>query len=111
MSFVGITSLVAVTFRLLPDVKLRWRDVWLGAAITSVLFVVGKFLIGFYLGHATIASPYGAASSLVVILVWVYYSAQIFYLGAESTKVWMKHRSARRAPSARDRLPSHVPAA
>ena len=94
VSLVGITLLVALMFRLLPDTTLRWRDVWLGAAITSLLFVAGKFLIGFYLGHAMVASPYGAASSLVVILVWVYYSAAIFYVGAEATKVWMKQRSA-----------------
>ena len=98
-------------FRLLPDTTVRWRDVWLGAAITSVLFVAGKFVIGLYLGHATVASPYGAASSLVVILVWVYYSAQIFYLGAEATKVWMKQRSAKLAVSSGARMPSRKPAA
>jgi membrane protein len=66
--------------------KIEWRDVWIGAAVTSVLFGLGKFLIGLYLGKASVGSAYGAAGSLVVLLVWVYYSAQIFFFGAEFTE-------------------------
>jgi membrane protein len=72
-----ITALFAMTFKLLPDVHIAWRDVWLGAAVTSLLFTIGKFLIGLYLGKSSIASAYGAAGSLVIIVVWVYYSVQI----------------------------------
>jgi membrane protein len=92
ISFAVITGLFALTFKLLPDVKIAWRDVWLGAAVTSLLFTVGKLLIGLYLGTSGVASVFGAAGSLVVILVWVYYSAQILYLGAEFTKVWARWR-------------------
>jgi membrane protein len=98
VSFVGVTALFAVMFRLLPDVTLRWRDVWIGAALTSLLFVGGKFVIGFYLGQAAVTSPYGAAGSLLVILIWLYYSAQILYLGAEATKVWTRRRRSTIAP-------------
>ena len=76
----------------LPDVKIAWQDVWLGAAVTSLFFTVGKFLIGLYLGKSAVASAYGAAGSLVIIVVWVYYSAQILLFGAEFTKVWTKRR-------------------
>jgi membrane protein len=92
ISLVVITGLFALTFKLLPDVKVAWRDVWLGAAVTSLLFTVGKLLIGLYLGKSGVASVFGAAGSVVVILVWVYYSAQILYLGAEFTKVWTRWR-------------------
>ena len=92
ISLTVITGLFALTFKLLPDVKVAWRDVWLGAAVTSLLFSVGKLLIGLYLGKSGVASVFGAAGSLVVILVWVYYSAQILYLGAEFTKVWARWR-------------------
>jgi membrane protein len=92
LSFAVITVLFAMTFKLLPDVRIAWRDVWLGAAVTSLLFTLGKFLIGFYLGRSTIASAYGAAGSLVIIVIWVYYSAQILLFGAEFTKVWTKRR-------------------
>jgi membrane protein len=91
-SLTVITGLFALTFKLLPDVKVAWRDVWLGAAVTALLFSVGKLLIGLYLGKSGVASVFGAAGSLVVILVWVYYSAQILYLGAEFTKVWTRWR-------------------
>jgi membrane protein len=84
-----------MTFKLLPDVHIAWRDVWLGAAVTSLLFTIGKFLIGLYLGKSSIASAYGAAGSLVIIVVWVYYSAQILLLGAEFTKVYVKRRGSR----------------
>ena len=88
ISWVIITALFAGIYKALPDVTLEWRDVFLGAAVTSLLFNVGKFLIGLYLGTSTLASAYGAAGSLVVLLVWVYYSAQIFFLGAEFTQVF-----------------------
>jgi membrane protein len=85
-----ITGSFALIFNLLPDVKIAWRDVWLGAAVTSLFFAVGKSLIGLYLGKSAVASAYGAAGSLVIIVVWVYYSAQILLFGAEFTKVWTK---------------------
>jgi len=92
ISLAVITVLFALTFKLLPDVEVAWRNVWLGAAVTSLLFTVGKLLIGLYLGKSGVASVFGAAGSLVVILVWVYYSAQILYLGVEFTKVWTRWR-------------------
>ena len=88
VSWVIITALFAAIYKALPDVSLEWRDVILGAAVTSLLFNLGKFLIGLYLGSSTVASAYGAAGSLVIVLIWVYYSAQIFFLGAEFTQVF-----------------------
>ncbi len=88
VSFGFVTVLFAMIYKILPDVQLTWRDVAIGAIITSLLFTLGKFLIGFYLGHATIASTYGAAGSFVTLLVWVYYSALIFFYGAEITHVY-----------------------
>jgi membrane protein len=88
VSFAVITLLFALIFKVLPDVELSWRHVWIGAAMTALLFVIGKSLIGLYLGQASIASTYGAAGSLVVLLVWVYYSAQIMLYGAEFTRVY-----------------------
>jgi membrane protein len=99
ISLAVITALFAMTFKLLPDVKIAWRDVWLGAAVTSLLFTIGKFLIGLYLGKSSIASAYGAAGSLVIIVVWVYYSAQILLLGAEFTKVYVKRRGSGFVPA------------
>jgi membrane protein len=75
-------------YKVLPDVHIAWRDVWVGAAFTSFLFSVGKFLIGLYLGKGTATSVYGAAGSLVTLLLWVYYSGLIFYFGAEVTRVY-----------------------
>src|SRR4030095_15508491 len=83
ISWVIITVLFAGIYKALPDVTIEWRDVALGAAVTSLLFNIGKFAIGLYLGSSTVASVYGAAGSLVILLIWVYYSAQIFFLGAE----------------------------
>jgi membrane protein len=88
VSWFIITALFAAIYRTLPDVTIEWRDVALGAAVTSLLFNLGKFAIGLYLGSSTIASTYGAAGSLVILLIWVYYSAQIFFLGAEFTQVF-----------------------
>ncbi len=87
ISFAVITLLFAMIYRLLPDVKIAWREVWLGSILTALLFVAGKTLISFYLGRVNVASAYGAAGSLVVILLWVYYSALIFFFGAELTRV------------------------
>jgi membrane protein len=92
ISFAVITGSFALIFKLLPDVKMAWGDVWLGAAVTSLFFTIGKLLIGLYLGKSAVASAYGAAGSLVVIVVWVYYSAQILLFGAEFTKVWTRRR-------------------
>jgi len=88
VSFAVITLLFALIYKFLPDVEIRWKDVWIGAAITSLLFSIGKFLIGLYLGRSSVGSAYGAAGSLVVILIWVYYSAQILFFGAEVTQVY-----------------------
>ncbi len=89
-----ITLLFAIIFKALPDTEITWADVWLGAAVTSLLFTIVKMLIGLYLGMSALASAYGAASSLAVLLVWVYYSAQIILLGAEFTHIYAnKHGS------------------
>jgi membrane protein len=92
VSFGVITVLFAMIYEVLPDVDVGWRNVWVGAALTAFLFVVGKSLIGLYLGHGSFASAYGAAGSIVVILVWIYYSAQIFLYGAELTQVVARRR-------------------
>jgi membrane protein len=99
VSFVVITLLFAMMFKYLPDAKIAWQDVWLGATITAVLFTVGKFAIGLYLGHSSMASSYGVAGSFVVLLVWVYYSAQILFLGAEFTQVHASERGRRIIPA------------
>jgi membrane protein len=88
VSFGLITVLFAMIFKILPDVILEWRDVWIGAAVTSFLFAIGKLLLGFYLAKSDIASGFGAAGSFVLLLVWVYYSAQILLFGAEFTAVY-----------------------
>ncbi len=82
------TVLFAAIFRVLPDAEVAWRDVWAGAAVTAVLFVVGKFLIGFYLGQSNPGEAFGAAGSVVVLLVWIYYTALILLVGAEFTQQW-----------------------
>jgi membrane protein len=86
--FLVITALFAIIFKVLPDATIRWRDVSIGASFTAVLFLVGKFLIGFYLGNSDIGDTYGAAASVIIILLWVYYSSIILYFGAEFTKVY-----------------------
>jgi len=90
ISFALITVLFAAIYKVLPDRELEWRDVLVGAAVTSLLFVIGKSLIGWYLGSSAIGSAYGAAGALIILLFWVYYSVQIFLLGAEFTKVYAK---------------------
>jgi len=103
VSLVVVTLLFAMIYRILPDVRLSWREVWTGGAVTAVLFVAGKALIGLYLGHTSIATTYGAAGSLVVILLWVYYSSLVFLFGAELTRVHSRRfrsRPARPEPGA-----------
>lgn len=90
ISFGFITLLFALIYKILPDTDIKWQDVWVGAAFTSLLFTIGKTLIGLYLGNSGISSTYGAAGSLVVVLLWIYYSAQILLFGAEFTQVYAK---------------------
>lgn len=87
-SFLVIASLFAVIYKMLPAIHLSWHDVWVGALTTAALFILGKFLIGIYLGNSAVASSFGAAGSLVALMLWVYYSASIFFLGAEFTRVY-----------------------
>jgi membrane protein len=100
VSFALITLLFAMIYKVLPDVEIAWRDVWIGAAVTALLFTIGKFLIGLYLAHSTVASTYGAAGSLVVLLLWIYYSSQILFLGAEFTQVYATRYGSQIKPSA-----------
>jgi membrane protein len=95
LSFVVISALFAAIYKFLPDARIEWRDVALGGAVTSVLFSLGKLGLGIYLGKAAFASAYGAAASVVVLIVWVYYSAQIFFLGAEFTHVFANRHGSR----------------
>jgi membrane protein len=99
VSFGVITLLFAMIFKVLPDAKIAWSDVWIGAAVTALLFTIGKFLIGLYLGKSSVGTAYGAAGSLVVILIWVYYSAQILFLGAEFTQVYARKYGSRIEPA------------
>jgi membrane protein len=85
-----ITLLFALIFKFVPDAEVKWRDVWIGAAVTALLFTVGKMLLGLYLGKSTVASAYGAAGSVVAFVVWVYYAAQILFIGAEFTQVYSR---------------------
>ncbi len=101
-----VTGLFAFIFRYIPDTEVAWKDVWWGAALTAVLFAAGKFAIGLYLGNSSIASSYGAAGSLAVILIWVYYSAQILFFGAEFTQAYAYRCGSRSGPAAPDR-PDH----
>ncbi|CAG0935770.1 hypothetical protein TFLX_04620 [Thermoflexales bacterium] len=100
VSFGIITLLFALIFKVIPDVRIAWRDVWLGALVTALLFVIGKFAIGLYLGRSSVASTYGAAGSLVIILLWIYYSAQILFLGAEFTQVYANRYGSQVRPAA-----------
>jgi membrane protein len=92
ISLAVITLLFAALFKVMPDAKIAWRSVWVGAAVTAFLFVIGKFLIGFYLGQSNPGQAYGAAGSLAVLLLWVYYSALILLFGAEFTETWAERR-------------------
>lgn len=97
LSYLVVTVMFALIYKIMPRVRIAWRDVWTGAAITSLLFTAGKYVIGLYIGTSGVSSTFGAAGSLVVILVWVYYSAQIFLLGAEFTWVYAHRYGSRRS--------------
>lgn len=100
VSFVVVTLLFALIFKILPDAQVQWHDVWIGAAITSLLFSVGKFALGLYLGRSSVTSAYGAAGSLVLLLLWVSYAAQILFFGAEFTKVYANKYGSKILPEA-----------
>ena len=100
VSMAVTTGLFAILFRFVPDVRLRWRDVTTGAVVTAVLFSIGQQVIGWYLGQSTVASSYGAAGSVMVLLLWVYYSCQIVLFGAEFTRVWAARHGTKVKPEA-----------
>ena len=100
LSFVLTGLLFALIYRILPDIEIAWRDVWVGAMVTSFAFSIGKLAIGIYLGRNSTASAYGAAGSLVIVMIWVYYSAQILFLGAEFTQVYSRLVGSRRGERA-----------
>ena len=101
----GFTTLLfAMIYKVLPDVRLRWRDVWIGAAATAVLFLLGKFAISLYLGRSAVGSAYGAAGSLAIVMIWVYYSSQILLFGAEFTQVYARRRGSWMVPKKHARL-------
>lgn len=99
VSFGFITLMFALMFRYLPDVNIKWSDVWIGALITTALFILGKHLLGLYLGQSSFGSTYGAAGSLVIFLAWVYYSAQILFFGAEFTQAYAQEYGGRIVPN------------
>jgi len=99
ITFIVITGLFTVIFKVLPDAKIKWRDVMVGAMTTAILFMLGKFAITFYIGSTNVGTTYGAAGSFVVLLVWVYYSSLILYFGAEFTKAYAAHFGSRIYPS------------
>jgi membrane protein len=101
ISFVVVSALFAMIYKLLPNVRLRWRDVWLGAVATSLLFTLGKLVIGYYLATASIASSFGAAGSVVIVLAWIYYSACILFFGAEITKIYARKFGSGVVPNSR----------
>ena len=99
VNFGVLTVVFAAIFKLMPRASIQWRDVWVGAFVTALLFVIGKFLIGLYLGKSDVGSSFGAFGSLVIVMVWIYYSAQIFLLGAEFTWVYAHERGSRQGQS------------
>jgi membrane protein len=105
ISLVLLSLLFAMLYKVLPDVEISWGDVWMGGAITAILFTLGRFLLGLYLARSTVSSAYGAAGSLVVLLLWVYYSAQIIFLGAEFTQVYAKKYGAEIVPKKNHKRP------
>ena len=109
ISFAILTLLFALIYRFVPRAEIAWSDVWLGAAVTASLFIIGRYLIGLYLGTAGIGSSFGAAGSLVVLLMWVYYSAQIFLLGAEFTWVYAHGHGSRSGRNASTTLEARQP--
>jgi membrane protein len=98
LSFLFVLLLFALIYRILPDISIEWRYLWIGAAITALLFTVGRFLIGLYLARTSTASAFGAAGSLAIVLLWLYYSALVFLTGAEITKVYARRSAARIVP-------------
>ena len=100
LSFALTTVLFAMIYKVIPRVRIAWRDVWVGAAVTAALFAIGKWLIGLYIGRSSTASAFGAAGSLVVLMLWVYYSSQIFLLGAEFTRLYAEEHGSRAAAPA-----------
>lgn len=98
VSLMVTSGLFALLFRFLPDVRLRWRDVTSGAVVTAMLFAIGQQVIGFYLGQSAVASSYGAAASIMILLLWVYYSCQIVLFGAEFTRVWAARHGTKAKP-------------
>jgi membrane protein len=100
LSFALVTLLFAMIFKVLPDVEVAWEDVWVGAALTALLFAVGKYLLGMYLGQSAIVSAYGAAGSFVVLLLWVYYSSQLLLFGAEFTQTYARRSGKPLVPAA-----------
>ena len=106
VSFAITTLLLAMIYKLMPRAGIAWRDVWLGAAVTALMFEIGKFLIGLYLGKTSVASSFGAAGSLVVLLVWVYFSAQIFLLGAEISWVYSNEYGSNAAHAGQESTPA-----
>jgi len=104
-----ISTLIALIYKILPDAEVAWRDVWVGAIATAVLFMIGKYLIGLYVGKASVGSAFGAAGSMAVLLVWIYYSAQIVLLGAEFTRVYANRVGAKVRPS-KQAVPAQVAA-
>jgi membrane protein len=105
LSFAVTTMLFAAIYRVLPDVDVRWSDVWIGALATATMFTLGKSLIGVYLGRAAVGSAYGAAGSLVVLLLWIYYSSLLLFLGAEFTHVYARSHGSQAADSNADAAP------
>jgi len=106
----GLTAVVfAMIYKLMPRARIQWHDVWVGAAVTAALFAAGKFLIGLYIGRSAVASSFGAAGSLVVVMLWVYYSAQIFLLGAEFTWVYAHTHGSRRGQKQPGTPPACLP--
>ena len=105
-----ISTLIALIYKILPDAEVAWRDVWVGAIGTAILFMIGKYLIGLYIGRASVGSAFGAAGSLAVVLVWVYYSAQIILLGAEFTRVYA-NRFGKKVKPSKQAIPAQSPAA
>jgi len=101
VSFLTMTALFALIYKVLPAIRLAWRDVWIGSGVTAVLFLLGQIVITLYLAHATTRSIYGAAGSLILLLSWIYYSAQVVLIGAEFTEVYSRHFGSRRAEGRR----------
>jgi membrane protein len=100
-----ISTMIALIYKILPDARVAWRDVWVGAVATAILFMAGKYVIGLYIGKTSVGSAFGAAGALAVLLVWIYYSAQIVLLGAEFPRVYANRFGARVQPS-REAVPA-----